>query len=326
MSPFSKVAIFTVCASVFALVLFAGSAVRADTVDRIVANVNGEIILYSELQEQLKLMTKYVPNLDLTDPAKRSQAEHDVLNQLIHQKLTDAEAKRLNVVVTKTEVDATLERMVQDNHTTQAQLEASLKAEGQSIDKVRDQIRRDLERSRLMERVLKSKVMITDKQVDDFLSSDRGKSAMTSQKVRLGLIAMPADPKSEKPEAVEKTGRDILDKLKHGADFGNMARQYSKGYAAQEGGDIGYMAPGELAPFIAKAIKGLAIGEISDLVQGPGGYYIIKVLDIDTKTVSASDPAIRERVRRYVYEQEVNRRFDEWVRSLEAKAFIQISL
>jgi parvulin-like peptidyl-prolyl isomerase len=117
-----------------------------------------------------------------------------------------------------------------------------------------------------------------------------------------------------------------LDKLKQGADFQAMAKQYSKGNTAKDGGDIGYMAPEELAPFIAKAIKDLKKGEVSDLVQGPGGYYIIKVLDVDTKKLSSSDPGTREKVRNYLYEQEVNRKFEEWVHGLEAKAFIQITL
>jgi peptidyl-prolyl cis-trans isomerase SurA len=325
MRSFGKVAIFAVCA--IAVGLLAGSTARAETVDRIVANVNGEIILYSELQEQLKLMGKYMPNLDLSDPAKKSQAERDVLNQLIQQKLTEAEAQRLQVTVTNAEVEATLSRMMEENHTNLAQLEVSLKANGQSVEKLRAQIKRDLERNRLMERALKSRVLITDKQVDDFINGGGADTAVTTtKKIRLGLIALPANEKTGKPAAVEKTGREILDKLKQGADFQNMAKEYSKGVAAQEGGDIGYLAPEELAPFISKAIKNLQKGEISDLVQGPGGYYIIKVMDIETQKLSPSDQGLREKVRRYLYEQEVNRRFEEWVHGLEAKAFIQISL
>jgi peptidyl-prolyl cis-trans isomerase SurA len=324
MGSFSKVAILTVCA--IAVGLLAGSMAHAETVDRIVANVNGEIILYSELQEQLKLLGKYAPDVDLTDPAKKSQIEHDVLTQLIRQKLTEAEAKRLQVMVLNAEVENTLSRMMEENHTNLAQLEVSLKANGQSVEKLRTQIKKDLERNRLMDRVLKSKVLITDKQVEDFLKGDKAGPATTTQKIHLGLIALPANEKSEKPEAVQKTGREILDKLKQGADFQAMAKQYSKGNTAKDGGDIGYMAPEELAPFIAKAIKDLKKGEVSDLVQGPGGYYIIKVLDVDTKKLSSSDPGTREKVRNYLYEQEVNRKFEEWVHGLEAKAFIQITL
>jgi len=319
-----KIAILTVLAIVIGLL--AGTAARAETVDRIVANVNGEIILYSDLQDQLKLMAKYAPNVDLSDPANRSKMEREVLGQMIHEKLAEAEAKRLNVVVAKAEVESALARMMEENHMNMAQLEASLKANGQTVDKLREQIKKDMERGRLMERAFKSKVLITDKQVDDYLSVDKGGPATTSQKVHLALIVLPFDPKTEKREAVEKTGREVLDKIKKGADFQSMAKQYSKGVAAQTGGDVGFLGPEELAPFIAKAITGLRPGEVSDLVQGPGGYYIIKLLDLDTKILNPSDPATRERVRKYLYEQEMNRKFDEWVRGLEEKAFIQISL
>ncbi len=105
-----------------------------------------------------------------------------------------------------------------------------------------------------------------------------------------------------------------------------MARQYSKGPAAQEGGDIGYMTAEELAPFIAQGIKGLGKGQTSGLVQGPGGIYILKILDVDHDKLSKSDPAMREKVRQHLYQQEVNRKFQEWVHDLESKAFIQISL
>ncbi len=86
------------------------------------------------------------------------------------------------------------------------------------------------------------------------------------------------------------------------------------------------MTSDEIAPFISKAIRDLKKGEMSDLVQGPGGYYILKVLDIDVKKLDTSDQTFREKARNYLYNQEVNRKFEEWVRDLESKAFIQISL
>jgi peptidyl-prolyl cis-trans isomerase SurA len=78
---------------------------RAEMVDRIVANVNGEIILYSELQNQIKIMEKNMPMLAVTDPAKKDQVEREILTQMIRQKLADMEAQRLKVTVTSPEVD-----------------------------------------------------------------------------------------------------------------------------------------------------------------------------------------------------------------------------
>lgn len=62
------------------------------------------------------------------------------------------------------------------------------------------------------------------------------------------------------------------------------------------------------------------------MLEGPAGYYIMKVFDTDTKRVEKSDPALREKVRRTLYEKEMNRKFEEWARDLVSKAFIQISL
>ncbi len=324
MNPFHKVSILTVCMLV-ACVLSCETA-RAETMDRIVANVDGEIILYSDLQHQIKVLERNMPMLDASDPAKKLQIEREVLTEMIRQKLADKEVARLKIEVTNPEVDLRIKQFLEQNHATMAQLELNLKASGQTIEKFRQQIRKEMERDRLLERVLKSKVVISDQEVEAYLKGEKGESATSSQKIHLGLIVLPVGDKYGKPEQVEKTGHDILDKLKGGADFRALAKQYSKGPAAQDGGDLGYMAAEELAPFIAKVIRDLRTDQVSGLVQGPDGYYIIKMFGIDNKQVSKSDPALREKVRQTLYEQEVNRKFEEWVRYLESKAFIQISL
>jgi peptidyl-prolyl cis-trans isomerase SurA len=310
----------------FLACVLASATARAEMVDRIVANVNGEIILYSELQQQIKLMEKNMAMPDAADPAKKPQIEREVLNQMIRQKLADMEAARLKFTATDADVDLRVKQILEMNHATMAQLESNLKANGQTIDKFRADLKKDIERERLVERTCKSKVLIRDQQVEAFLTGEKGESASTSQKVHLGLIKLPVGDKNAKPEEAQKTGREILEKLKGGADFQSMAKQYSKGPAAQEGGDVGYLAAEEMAPFIAHGIRNLRKDQVSDLVPGPGGYYILKVFDIDSKKVSKSDPALREKVRRTLYEQEVNRKFEEWVHDLESRAFIQISL
>jgi peptidyl-prolyl cis-trans isomerase SurA len=322
MSPFNKNAILTVFIAFAGFISFATA--RAEVVDRIVANVNGEIILYSDLQNQIKVLQKSMPMLDVSDPQKKMQIEHDILTQMIRQKLADAEAERLKIVVTNSEVDQRIQQIIQQ--TSMAQLELNLKANAMTMEKFREQMKKEMERDRLVERVLKSKVVISDQQVEAFLRGENSQPASISQRVHLGLILLPVGDKYGKPEEVEKTGREILDKLKGGADFKSVAKQYSKGPAAEEGGDLGYMGVDELAPGIARGIRNLKSDQISDLVQGPGGYYILKVFGFDSKKVESSDPALREKVRKTLYEREVNRRFEEWVHYLESKAFIQISL
>jgi peptidyl-prolyl cis-trans isomerase SurA len=324
MVPFRKLAVLGF------LIAFAGvfphTAKASDVVDRIVANVNGEIILHSDLQREVKAMSKNMPMLDVNDPAKRAKVERDVLNQMVRQKLADKEAERLKVTVSNPEVDQRFEQFVQQNNTSAEQVEKTLKANGQTVEKFREELKKELERDRLIERVLKSKIIITDKQVEEYLSGSEGRRAAISQKAHLCLIVLPVGEKYGTPEEVEKRGNEIIAKIKGGADFGEMAKQYSKGPKADEGGDLGYMGEDELAPYVLQGLNGLGVGDVSRLVPAPGSYYIMKLLDITQTRVDVSDPTLHEKVRKMLYQKEVNSRFEEWVRGLESKAFIQISL
>jgi len=318
------------------LVLFciiaASGRCAADSLDRIVAVVNGEIILYSELQERLQLVQKNLPETRTDDPARKAAIERELLQQMTREKLTEQEAKRLKITVTKKDVDEAIAFVMADHNVSQAQMEARLKESGQSMEEFRKVLTKDLERDRLLERVLKSKILISEKQIDALLSQSppevrvepRGK-----EEYRLGIIFLPASDGADGKQA-EKRAREIREKLKTGEDFAAMARQYSKGPAAQDGGDVGFVSLDELAPFIAKNVKDLKKNQPSDVVKGGDGYYIFLVTDVRRAEMQAAQNApatnIRERARRQLYQQEMARRFDEWIKDLESRSFVKISL
>lgn len=298
---------------------------RAATLDRMVAVVNGEIILYSELQDQIRMVAKMAPELNTDDPAKRAQLEREVLHQMVRDRLADEEIRRLKIVVSEREVDEAIDSIKQENRFTDTQLEYMIQQEGQTRAQFRDAIKKEIERSRLVDRVLKSKIIITEKQIDSFLTNDE---ASFSERRRLAIIFLPLPEEADArtTEAVDKQAKDIVGRLKGGADFGRLAVEYSKGPAAQEGGDLGYIAVGELAPPIEAATRNLKPGEASDLIKTPSGYFIFKVLDRQKEKQATGDASIREKARRQLFQQEMNRKFEEWVKELESRAFIQISL
>ncbi len=320
----------------------------ADSMDRIVAVVNGDIILYSELQERVRVVNMVSPESKSSDPARKAQLEKDLLQQMVREKLSEQEAKRMKIIVTKRDVDDAVEGMKQDNHVTDAQIEASLKQNGQKMEEFRESLRKDIERNRLIDRALKSKIVISEQQVDAFLRQSGAqlpaKSPLKSpvpppdeaggkEKYRLGIIFIPDAGGSQAKES-EKQAKDILEKLSGGADFAKMAKDHSKGPAADEGGDVGFLAMEEITPALQKAVGGLGKGQLTGVTKGPNGYYIVKVLDIQkdrppapvTETRGTGEVSLREQARRQLYQQEMNRRFDEWVRDLESRSFIKISL
>lgn len=312
--------------SLVIMCLLAGyEPVRADTLDRIVAVVNGEIILYSELQDQIKVLAKMSPDFKTDDPNKRTLIEREVLQQMIRDRLADEEIRRLKITVSPRDIDEAIESIKQENRFTDAQLDYMIQQQGQTRAQFRDGIKREMERSRLVDRVLKSKTIITQEQIDAFLRTGQAPSA---EKRRLAIIFLPYPEGADarKTEEVDKQAQDIMARLKGGGDFSKLAKQYSKGPAAPDGGDLGYIATSELAPPIAAATGGLKPNETTDLIKTPSGYFVLKVLDIQREQQDSLDPNAREKARRQLLQIEMGRKFQEWVRDLESRAFIQISL
>jgi len=297
----------------------------ADTLDRIVAVVNGEIILYSELKEQIRVLEKTSPELKTDDSTKRAQIEREILQQMIRDRLADEEIRRLKITVSSRDVDEAIESIKQENRFTDAQLDYMIQQQGQTRAQFRDGIKREIERSRLVDRVLKSKTIITQEQVDAYLKTD---SSSFTEKRRLAIIFIPYPEGADvrKTEEIDRQAQDVMNRLKGGADFSKVAREHSKGPAAQEGGDLGYIAASELAPPIAAATGRLKPNEMTDLIKTPSGYFILKVLDIQREKQGSVDPNAREKARRQLLQMEMNRKFMDWVRDLESRAFIQISL
>ncbi len=301
-----------------------GASAWAETVDKIVANVNGEIILYSELKDRMRQMEKLSPDLKGLDSARQSQIELEVLKSMVYERLADQEMKKLKITVTAKEVDAAIEGIKRDNRVTDAQFEQALKQQGQTLEQYRETMKKQMERGRLLERTVKSKIIVTDAQLDAFLKSGQGS---TKEKRRIAVIYLPtpSDP-SDKGASPEKLAAEIHARLKAGEDFGKLARQYSKGPAAGEGGDIGYVDVSELARPMEAATRNLRPDEISEVVKAPTGFYIIKLLDVQRERVDASDPTVREKARKYLINQEMERKYAEWIMEIEKRSFIQISL
>jgi peptidyl-prolyl cis-trans isomerase SurA len=305
-------------------ILFGTGFSIAETVDKIVANVNGEIILYSELKNRIGQVEKINPAMKGGDPNQQAQIEREVLKLMVHERLADEERKRLKITVTSREIEATLDGIKRENRVTDAQFEQALKQQGQTLEQFRETIKKQMERSRLLERAVKSKIVVSDAQVEAFLKSGQG---ALKEKRRIAIIFLPSSTdKADKGAGPEKLAADLHARLRAGEDFGKLAREYSKGPAAETGGDIGYVEASELAPPMEAATRNLRPDEISQVVSVPTGFYILKLLDVQKERLDPSDATVREKIRRFLVNQEMERKYSDWVQELEKRAFIQISL
>ena len=326
------------------LVLSAGPS-AAECLDRIVAMVNGDLILYSELQEQIKDLQKKNPSLKTDTPENKAATEQEILHKMILDKLTDTELKRLKIIVGKQDVDDVMESIKKQNHiSSDEQFNEMLKKEDLTLEKFSELIKKEMEHSRLLDREFKSKTIISDAQVDAYLGirstssgsekSSKKPSVATKEQRRLSVIFVSAKGNLGKAGA-ESRAKEALERLKDGGDFATIARTYSEGPAVDDGGDIGFMREDELSSEMASAVKKLGKGKISGLVSTGEGFYIIKVTDVKTEKVvdavssAASVPegsSERETARKQLMQKELARKFEEWVKEIESHAYIKISL
>ena len=311
--------------------------IHAETLERIVAVVNGDIILYGDLLEQMKLVEKVAPGLSLQDPDQKAKAEREVLQSLIRQRLAEQEVKKLKINVGKGEIDNTINDLKRDSGMTDAQFEQALSRDGMSLKQFRDKVKLELERSKLVDRTIKSKIVVKESLIDERMQSPVALSpapniAEAKERRRLGMIFLPVpeNPSAEQLAQGEKLARKVLGKIKKGEDFAKAAREYSRGPGSFEGGDIGFVSPDELAPEIDKGLGGLSVGAVSDVIKTSRGFYILKVLEVrkdsPAQLKTQSEVPGREKVRRQLFMEELNRKYEEWIRELEKKAFIKITL
>jgi len=313
----------TICAL---LLLCSPSGTEArETCDRVIAIVNNDIITLYELNTKMK----EISGVDAADLKKKDErqfflARWKVLDMLIDERLAAAKAKELNIQVTPEQVDKAIERLKRQNAISQEELLAGLKSRGLTYERYRDKIKRELQRVRLINYEVKSKIIIRDEKIREYY--EKHKKEFTSPgEVHLAAIFLKKQD-SNQPGEDEKTlqkAREIISRLKQGADFGALARQYSQGPGAQDGGDLGLFKTSQLDEVLARVADALPVGGVSEPIIRDAGVQILKVIE---KREAGLRPLsqVKEQIYDTLYREEVNKRFVSWIKNLREKSYIKV--
>ncbi len=297
----------------------------AEVCNRVVAVVNNEVITLYELNNRMKEMTGVpVEELMQKNEATYRDARQKILEVLIDEKIAQAKIKELRIQVSDRQVDNFLEKLKRDNQLTQEDLVAGLEKEGLSYEKYRERIRRDLERSQLVEYEVRSKIIIRDEAIQKYYEDHKGTFGVAEKVHLAGIFLMRKNLKSEEEmREVYKKAQDISAKLKAGADFGQMAGTYSEGPGAKQGGDLGQFTVEHLEPGLKSMVEALPEGGISDPLVRPNGIQIIKVVKKQTGKIRSLEE-MKEAIYGILYQEEVNRRYQTWIKELRENAYTRV--
>lgn len=252
---------------------------NAVSLDRVVAIVDKDVVLESELNERkasimerLKGQYQQLPPEDVLNK--------QILEQLIIERIELAMAERYDIKVDEAEIDQAIGRVLQKNQITLAQLEADLKTQGLTLAGLRKQMRNELTISHLQQGLVNSRIKITDQDIKNFLASSDGKFA-TSPDFHIGhiLIAVSSSADADTIAAAEKQANDIYQKLQSGSDFSQMAISYSNDQAALQGGDIGWRKLAQLPELFGNQMADLGVGQVTKPFRSGAGFHILKNIE-----------------------------------------------
>jgi peptidyl-prolyl cis-trans isomerase SurA len=245
------------------------------SLDRIVAVVDEDVILQSELDEAVRsVKQQYAGNPGQLPPD--DVLARQVLDRLVLMKLQVAKAAEQGVRVSNADVDRAVAAVAQQNHLTPEQLQQAVEQSGQSFAAFRNQLGDQVVVQRLHESVVRDSVQITDSEINNLLNSPTYKAG----EVHLAhiQISIPAGASAADIQAAQAKAQQAIDAIRGGMDFHAAAIRYSDAQDALEGGDLGWRKMDEIPPAFADTVAGMKPGQVSPALRGPTGFHILKLV------------------------------------------------
>ena len=248
--------------------------------DRIIAIVNDDVIMLSELDERLRTVKNQLSEQGTPLPPG-PLLQRQVLDRLILTKLQVQEAQHSGIRVDDETLNRTISNIAAENQLTLEKFREVLESDGYNYEKFREDIRSEILVSRLQQRQVDNRVTVTEREVENYLATQQHQGEKEGEYLlRHILIAVPENASASELESMTQQAEKVLADLRGGADFALMAATYSKGPQALEGGSLGWRKAGQVPTLFADVLAHMKMGEVSDLVRNSGGFHIVKLEDV----------------------------------------------
>ena len=284
----------------------------AQVEDGIVAIVNADLIMLSEIKRELAPERERIQKEYRGGVLARhlKTAEYMALTSMIERKLQLQEAKTRGVTVTDQEVRQAIRQMKQQGGTIDETNPADVKT-----------VREQLTLLRIVDREVRSGVMVAESDMKRYFQEHRDRFALSEEYTLSQILIKPRSPE-DTAEAREKV-REVMARLKQGESFEDLALRFSDGPNASHGGHLGLVRQGELLPGIERTIATLVPGGISDMIETPEGFHIVRLEDKKPKQFRPYEQ-VRNEIQGLVFQQKSEDVFQAWLADLKNKAYIEI--
>lgn len=250
------------------------------------------------------------------------------LNSLIDRKLLEQKAEEIRVNVSEEEINQVFENNIARSGTSREGFLSEMKKAGFSEKSYRENLRASLLQSKLLDRDIRSKIVITNEMIEKYyqekyISVVDGKMYSLLQ---IGFV-WGTDPEGRtrsKEDALELAHQIRANVLK-GQDFKELAKNYSDLPSAVDGGDIGSFMLNEMNSQMADAVKDLSPSETSKVIETPNGYQFFQLISYEEDAVKVTKELdnIREEIREELYQERLRTAYQNWINDLKDNAYIR---
>lgn len=292
-----------------------------------VARVNGEEITRAEFDA---FVAQNIARMEMQlgqefPEAERGRLEQQVLDGMITRLVLVQRGSELDLDVTADEYETTLAGF-RANFDSDEAYAAALEEQGFTIDTFEDELRIQLQIDKLIQSEVYATAAVSDEEIQEFYANNP-QFFEQGERVAARHILISTQELTTDAEIADARSRmeAVRQRLVDGADFAQMAREFSEGPSGPDGGDLGVFGRGQMvAPFeeVAFAIE---VGEISPIVETQFGFHVLQVTErIDAQTIDLDE--VRPQVEQYLLEEVRNAGAESYVQELRAAADVEILL
>jgi peptidyl-prolyl cis-trans isomerase SurA len=325
----------------FAFLFVATSLLAQNVVDEIIVRVNDSIITRSDYEKGKQQSEEDLRQRNPSDwQAKWAERKNDVLRDLIDQQLLLSRAKDLGISADTELIKRLNEMRQQMNLPTMEDLEKAAQQQGVSFEDFKDQIRTGILTQKVIGQEVGERIHISNEEIQTWYNQHQ-KELESPEQVKLSEILISTEPPKpptddkknaqtallpEDPSRVAEAqvkANQLLEQLRHGANFEELARKDSNGLTAAQGGELGLFKRGEMAKELEDKTFSLKPGEVSDVIRTKQGFIIFKVLDHQKSGI----PPLKEvenKIREVLYVQKLEPAARAYLTKLREQAFIDL--
>ena len=247
--------------------------------DRVVAIVDDDIVLNSELQQRMMTINEQITQSGTQAPPQEIILQQ-VLERLISERLQLNMGYNAGIRITDEELNAAITRVAQSNGLTITQYITEIQSRGGTIAVVREEIRNEMVIRRVQQGKVMRRIRISEQELDNFLTSEEGRF-LISPDVNIGqiLLSVPTGSSKNDTDGILARAQKLQTDTANGTDFRQLAIANSADKSALQGGDLGWRKMAQLPGVFIDAVEQLELGQVSDPIRSDAGYHLLKLYE-----------------------------------------------